>query len=35
MFLAVPVIGIVAVTWRSALRVLDPAPEVVPAVEGA
>jgi predicted PurR-regulated permease PerM len=24
MFLAVPVIGIVAVTWRSALRVLDP-----------
>jgi predicted PurR-regulated permease PerM len=25
MFLAVPVIGIVAVTWRSALRLLDPA----------
>jgi hypothetical protein len=24
MFLAVPVIGIVAVTWRSALRLLDP-----------
>jgi len=37
MFLAVPVIGIVAVTWRSALRVLDPesrgavAPGDVPA----
>jgi hypothetical protein len=36
MFLAVPVIGIVAVTWRSALRLLDPraddvAPDDVPA----
>ncbi len=30
MFLAVPVIGIVAVTWRSALRVLDPAPSAIP-----
>ncbi len=36
MFLAVPVIGIVAVTWRSALRLLDPraggpdAPDDVP-----
>jgi predicted PurR-regulated permease PerM len=38
MFLAVPVIGIVAVTWRSALRLLDPraggtdAPDDVPAL---
>jgi predicted PurR-regulated permease PerM len=40
MFLAVPVIGIVAVTWRSALRLLDPrtgdadAPDEVPALPG-
>jgi len=38
MFLAVPVIGIVAVTWRSALRLLDPradrgfAPDAGPTV---
>ena len=38
MFLAVPVIGIVAVTWRSALRLLDPrasgadAPDDAPAL---
>jgi len=41
MFLAVPVIGVVATTWRSALRLLDPkgrgavAPDDAPADDGA